>query len=577
VTDLTQGFFNLIYEPDLVDESHLLSVWTLPKKRTRFHGNTEAAAKDALAECQAGNEVYFGVGLRRKGLRGGRGGAADVNVVTCLWADIDFAGIGHVDTRKVLPPSTDDARKLIHSINPLPSIAIHSGGGFHCYWLLTEAFEITNSKDLDEITLASKRWNQTIQQFAKSMFGWDVDATWDISRVLRVPGTQNRKSDVPIMVGPALQVVKRNWPDGEKVNRYELSDLIENSVDVDSLKKAAAISGRPVSPGLVLDPQASVDGEKLMALSTNDKKFAATYKAERPDMADQSLSAYDMALANAAAMAGWTDQEIANLIIQFRRNKATEKKEIEKGLRLDYITRTINAARETSSGSEAVQELARLPNITRRDASESEKESTLDIIRRALGIPIKAFVRHGVEDPDYSLVLDSGTNIALGSLDEVGNQRRFGLKVWAGHGIRPQLMKEGVWFRIMNQLAAIEILHENPETTRQGKLKNWLASYVANVVVHGSEHWWAGLNLGQPFYDAGNLWVNVDNLRQFIWHHLGDRVSVKELTGLLRHADAERKDRSHRVRSNGRDDSNKPVSRAYWRIPAEVHQPAELV
>ena len=51
----------------------------------------------------------------------------------------------------------------------------------------------------------------------------------------------------------------------------------------------------------------------------NDQKFKRSWEHRRPDMQDPSASGYDQSLANIALAAGWSDQEIANLMIAHRR------------------------------------------------------------------------------------------------------------------------------------------------------------------------------------------------------------------------------------------------------------------
>jgi hypothetical protein len=70
-------------------------------------------------------------------------------------------------------------------------------------------------------------------------------------------------------------------------------------------------------------------------------------------LADPSQSGYDLSLATLAVLQGWSDQEIANLIIAARRQHGQQP---EKALRYDYIRRTLQKAREAtvSDGTEPV-------------------------------------------------------------------------------------------------------------------------------------------------------------------------------------------------------------------------------
>lgn len=67
---------------------------------------------------------------------------------------------------------------------PDPSVLIHSGGGMHAYWLLTEPYLLSNDDRREAAKLMQARWVQLV--------GGDPGAH-DLCRVLRVPGSWNYK------------------------------------------------------------------------------------------------------------------------------------------------------------------------------------------------------------------------------------------------------------------------------------------------------------------------------------------------------------------------------------------------
>jgi hypothetical protein len=81
-------------------------------------------------------------------------------------------------------------------------------------------------------------------------------------------------------------------------------------------------------------------------------RFQATWEFQRTDLEDPSLSTYDMALATQAATAGWSAQEIADLITEFR----VKWGEPAKAERPDYMQRTIAKALESASSLTPEQE-----------------------------------------------------------------------------------------------------------------------------------------------------------------------------------------------------------------------------
>lgn len=123
---------------------------------------------------------------------GRRGGAADSAALPALWADLDIAGPGHAEHD--LPPDEAAARTVITTSGlPDPSIWIHSGGGLYPIWLLTEPWQLDQPAALDQAKTLAKDWQQIIEHAAAS-HGWRYGrGVGDLARVLRIPGTVNRK------------------------------------------------------------------------------------------------------------------------------------------------------------------------------------------------------------------------------------------------------------------------------------------------------------------------------------------------------------------------------------------------
>lgn len=148
-------------------------------------------ARTAWAVAPTHN-VWFGVASRRERLGGNRrGGDADCAEVACLWADIDIAGPGHA--RGDLPTSLEQVAAWLKGLPLPPSIVVHTGGGVQPYWLLSEP------QDAATFAPTVERWGRMLSQRAEAA-GWHLDNVFDLARVLRVPGTWNRKLDEPRLV-----------------------------------------------------------------------------------------------------------------------------------------------------------------------------------------------------------------------------------------------------------------------------------------------------------------------------------------------------------------------------------------
>jgi hypothetical protein len=126
------------------------------------------ALQNALEKLLQANVMgwgaYFAVGLRRGNLgRYRRGGMADVVALPALYADID---------------TTDTATlHRLCAFEPPPSIKVHSGGGYHLYWLLHQP------------TTDLSRAGRMLKALAKHLDG----DTLSIANSMRLPFSLNTK------------------------------------------------------------------------------------------------------------------------------------------------------------------------------------------------------------------------------------------------------------------------------------------------------------------------------------------------------------------------------------------------
>jgi len=160
--------------------------------------------------------IFFGV-CPRFGSDGKYDKAWQIRNVRCVWADLD--GV-----------SVEEAVKRCHKNQvPMPTVVVSTGNGVHFYWKLSEPFLIDDVPDplpiLRSRTLKNARGKsesviidptngkkeipysaniappmsnkalhiQSIMQGINAVIGGDH--TKDLSRILRVPGTANRKNE----------------------------------------------------------------------------------------------------------------------------------------------------------------------------------------------------------------------------------------------------------------------------------------------------------------------------------------------------------------------------------------------
>ena len=201
--EIAERFFAQLY-PENVPHGLHIPVWTLADKRTAWCDSTDAAAVAAVTAADL-SDVYFGVSLQdRDGVIAAegpntRGTSAASGGIAGLWADVDVLGPNHKATN--LPPTIADAMALLDRMGLLPSAVVRSGGGIQAWWFFVEPWIFDGAADRERAAALAASWVGTLQAHA-AVREWKVDSTKDLARVMRVPGTYNRKGGgaIPVTV-----------------------------------------------------------------------------------------------------------------------------------------------------------------------------------------------------------------------------------------------------------------------------------------------------------------------------------------------------------------------------------------
>ncbi|WP_142393943.1 hypothetical protein [Mycobacterium kansasii] len=144
-----------------------------------------------LAGLPNGADVWFGVNPTTGPTRtnAGRGADAEVTRLSSLYADLDI-GEGKCASREVAESIIAELSEILGTD---PVAVTDSGGGLHPYWPLADA-HLPPGRNGTYFKPLLSRWKRLVQQIAKK-HGAKVDSVFDPARVLRVPGTFNRKPE----------------------------------------------------------------------------------------------------------------------------------------------------------------------------------------------------------------------------------------------------------------------------------------------------------------------------------------------------------------------------------------------
>lgn len=163
-----------------------------------------------------------------------RGGAQDSLGFPGLWSDIDIAGPGHKHTPNhpgmgtafdphkpllfPLPGDVDTCLNILREARfPQPTVIIHSGGGIYAWWLLHQPENLhADPMNMTAATTLSEHWQRLIASAASRLDLHYGSGVGDLARVLRVPGTTNRKEGL----ARPCRILDASGP------RYTLDELI---------------------------------------------------------------------------------------------------------------------------------------------------------------------------------------------------------------------------------------------------------------------------------------------------------------------------------------------------------------
>lgn len=166
-----------------------------------------------LDKARAFNEskdVYFGLHLMDEPpFLGGRASANEISGVSFIHGEYDIKGPAHKEEN--LPETLEELLSFLHGLECPPSIIVHSGNGLHTYWLLQE-YTVVGDENRELIKRIMKGHEMHTQKLGRE-HSWKFDSVADLARVLRVPGTVNRKNDSPKQV----EIIEAN------LTRYPLS------------------------------------------------------------------------------------------------------------------------------------------------------------------------------------------------------------------------------------------------------------------------------------------------------------------------------------------------------------------
>ncbi|WP_411817377.1 hypothetical protein [Hyphococcus sp. DH-69] len=177
-----------------------LAVWCKLSKSTKcFAANDLEAAEHFMAEQGRDTDIYHGWCLIGEVPEYGRGRSKDVVFSPGIMFDADLYSVEpNVHSQNCLPKSLDEVMDwLLEAEIPKPSHIRSSGNGLYLDWLHDGGVLLKSDDERNEYAANVKQFHQALRQSASDLRGWKFDATHDLARVTRMPGTLNHKTNPP--------------------------------------------------------------------------------------------------------------------------------------------------------------------------------------------------------------------------------------------------------------------------------------------------------------------------------------------------------------------------------------------
>ena len=267
-------------------------------------------------------------------------------------------------------------------------------------------------------------------------------------------------------------------------------------------------------------------------------------------MADQSPSAYDMSLATMAIQAGWSDQEVVNLIICWRRKHDHDLK-----LRENYYVVTLDKAKEPIEIAQAQEQLDEALLLRPEDQPEVLKANLTTLFR----VDIIRIVKYLGEPPVYYMYTKQG-DITLGEINSITSQTVFRNMVAAATDVWIPAVSRKAWDqRIQAILLVCEPIDVGDASHPAQETAAWLDEYLLKKPPREEDEWEKAAEAKQPFILHRKVHIFLGDFRK--WLDLnGEQATSHALGRRLRQSQARTEKINIKV-------GNSWTTRTTWQLP----------
>lgn len=537
------------------DESYIL-LWK--NKKSFWFQETKKAAEYIENNKE---DIYYGVGLSSENYGNiKRCIASKIAGIPGLYVDIDIGD----SKKKHYPKTLKEAIDLVEDKFLKPSLIISSGHGLHAYWLFKEVWMFESNQEREFAANLNKRLNYFIKSKAEKQ-GYTIDSVFDLARILRPVGSLNCKKELKKEV---VLIKDSNclYTDPEQFDKILPIPDIYGITPIERVSKEEL---HELQKMITLKNVAEPPQDKLDNLIEMDAEFKAAWIKMNDKSKDNSISGYHFRMAKISIMAGWEDQEIANLLVAWNRRHGEDLTKLIK--RPDYIIRTIENARSGASkelAEEYTEELKDIAGSKYEDSlKESFKKKSLEILSYHLGFKVLNLIKYPMEKKHKYKMETLKGDIYFQEQSELTTKAKFIERIFSE--INKAITITPKNFEIIKNTyePIMRVVEISAENSIQGRMKSWLSEYLENAAILDQHEGVVDL---RPFVFDEHWYIYPTSFKSWAYRNKHDREDMKSMSFDLSTVGCIEK------RFNPRKPNtkmNERIKKMAWMVPADIAAP----
>ncbi len=393
-------------------------------------------------------------------------------------------------------------------------VRVMSGNGCHL-WFAVPPHQIAGERR-EELTRRLKTFEGRLRdRFSDGAVR--IDSIYNLSRIIKVVGTPSVKgggtAERPHRVSQSLMAFERA-EDGRLLDAILSMPLPPANAEAPAPGPGSSVS---IRPGL---------GDRVAGLLLSNVRLAALFHGRSknpvgPDgrSRDTSSSGYDFSLLLALARKGVTDpDELASALWNRPDGGACTKGE-------EYIARTVRRALATASSGDAEGGAAR--------GRRANDDDVYSLPEEDIDFAVTKLVVSDSDPPLYQLHVDD--HVLVLTVDDLLSPRRFEKRFVAQLRRIPRLPGKKAkrsWDEYVNEwLAAAEVIHQPPEASPRGLLREETARVIDNL---GEADTPADLERGKVLRIDGRRGFKTRTVLRALRETVGGDAGTHEVCSILR-------------------------------------------